>query len=76
MEYNCAIHDTVEIGTENDYLVCFECGHVYKTEQELIDEDYVFRAELYAKYPDTSITVSPATDADEITCCPLCFHDF
>jgi len=62
----CAIHDTVEANetqlAEAD-TVCFECGHVYPTEDDLL-------AEWVNQFGPTERV------AAEIMFCPLCLHDF
>lgn len=65
----CWVHDELEPRSENPYLVCFECGHVYETEADL-ERDY-----MEERPKDTPITVTPVP-ADEIYFCPHCLHDF
>ena len=64
----CAIHDRQEAGT--GFKFCFECGHTYATEKELIDE-YNASGERKGE-PD----LWRATNVENIYFCPLCLHDF
>lgn len=57
----CEIHGTFE-DIDDPYIVCGECGHVYRTARELEDADYVITAEWDM--------------AADILICPLCTHDF
>lgn len=48
------------------HIVCFECAHVYRTAQDLLD---AFNREMPEECP-------PATSTDDIGFCPECLHDF
>lgn len=65
----CAIHNVQEPATDSTYRVCFECGHVYETKQDLIDIEY----ETAQSYGDH---IFPKTNAASILFCPLCLHDW
>lgn len=58
----CHIDNELE-STEGAYLVCPECGHVYRT------PDAVLRA-----YNDVATHVTVMVSS--IMFCPLCLHDF
>lgn len=62
----CYIHHRHEQSVGPTYRVCFECGHVYYTEEELLDEEW------HANGGD----VERLTCADGIYFCPLCLHDW
>jgi hypothetical protein len=63
----CAIHDRNEPTQPGDYLSCFECGHVWRSEA-----DYRADCEDVAlQFP--KMTVENVRLAG---CCPLCTHDF
>lgn len=68
-ESSCAICNKIEPVTDETYEVCFECGHVYETEQDLIDTEY----ETAQSYEDQAI---PKQKGIDILYCPLCLHDF
>lgn len=50
----------------NHYVVCGECGHVFVTASELLDD---FNAARPPGAPQE-------TDVSRIFFCPLCVHDF
>ncbi len=60
----CHIDDKEEKVTDETYLVCFECGHVYETQADLI------------KAWNDESEFKSRSDADDIPFCPLCLHDF
>ena len=64
---DCAIHNKVEEFTESDFWRCFECGHVYKTEQEVVDS---FNS-IMREYLRPS-----ARQAVDVPFCPPCLHDW
>lgn len=61
------------------YRVCFECGHVFLTERNLIEAHNRVVAELNAdqtpNYWPTKV-IPDATSGEEVFCCPFCIHDF
>jgi hypothetical protein len=61
----CYIHHVEEPGP--GFLRCFECGHLYRTEQELVEDNYRTDVEL-----DLSAERLPA---DKIFACAHCGHD-
>lgn len=63
---HCFIHHVNEPAPPESFIVCFECGHVYRTPQHLLE---VFNREKPEECP-------PETDADKIFFCPECIHDF
>ncbi|MEU4726501.1 hypothetical protein AB0G06_43480 [Nonomuraea dietziae] len=62
------------------YVVCFECGHVYATEQDLIDAYNRIVTEMNAdgarRYGDAHQPIALRTSADGIYFCQHCIHDF
>lgn len=72
----CAIHDKYE-SIQGLYIQCFECRHVYMTEQDFVDafnditqqaNDEYERAGMQSRAP-------LATTGEEVTFCGLCLHD-
>lgn len=62
---------------ENDlraFKVCFECGHVFATELELISahNDVVEQINKNDPHPGAR----RAQKAEDVFCCPFCVHDF
>ena len=57
--------DEPEVGA---YRACLECGHVWRTADELLA---AHNREL-ARYPGNI----PETDAARVSCCPLCIHNW
>lgn len=53
-----------------DYRLCFECGHVYRTEDELV------RAHLEILRSLDEPPQEPDHHGETIYACPLCTHDF
>lgn len=74
----CYIHNESEpIPADGAYRVCFECSHVFPTEQALIDDIRSFWEEyIYGEYPDGRCDYVPPTEGREIFSCPHCAHDF
>ena len=73
--YNmCVWHGSEAIFTTS--IVCFECGHVYADDLELLVAQH--EAVLRMKELDTVhfAHISLAVDPDEITFCQECLHDF
>lgn len=58
----CYIHAVHETAEQDDYQLCWECGHVYRSEQELVDE--------YAQAGGRHRL------AQDIMFCPACLHDW
>jgi hypothetical protein len=77
----CAIHGYEPL-PETYFRVCGECGHCFTTAEELIDADRKLRDEIAAfeaAHPWPGIEPTPMVyheDAEDITICPLCTHDF
>lgn len=74
----CMIHYRWEPDQEGDYKACLECRHVWRTEQEFIDDVLADRrqhAEATLRYEGYT---PPADLSDPLTqtFCPLCTHDF
>lgn len=54
---------------------CLECGHVYKTAQELV-EAYNREADSINDAYDGPPPVTYMEKAEDVNFCPLCLHDF
>lgn len=67
---DCAIHETVEKFNDDSFMVCFECGHVFHTEKELIEADH----EMRRQYMGPNVEKAPSSSV--IFSCPHCTHDF
>jgi hypothetical protein len=63
----CHAHHRDEPDLPGDYRSCGECGHVYRTEADLLAEHNDLAAE---------IDLTSATSGAEVYTCPLCAHDF
>lgn len=72
----CHIHSKDETWDTKPYVVCFECGHVYHTAQDL---EAAYRHEVdwinenYGAYDPVPAAYKEAT---EIHFCQACMHDF
>lgn len=83
---HCWWHNVDEPWNDSYYCVCGECFHVYKTEQELVDEYNRVTGEMNAdpdrdKFPAPGAKVPrdpipPKTSGDDIHFCQFCMHDF
>jgi hypothetical protein len=67
MNQHCYSHG-VDEPDEPCFLVCYECSHVFPTEQALVNDDNAVWAEMGVHLGDRP--------AAEIRCCPHCAHDF
>lgn len=65
---HCYSHDVDEEAGPDDFLTCFECNHIFRTEKDLVD--------AYNKEVAEEIGVPEETNASEIYACPFCIHDF
>lgn len=72
----CVIHNIIEAISDSYDWVCFECGHAYRSAQEIIDEDLKARQEFHDIGYNFDDDLTPVTDIDKITFCPLCVHDW
>jgi len=82
----CWCHDTREPVPPNPYVVCFECGHVYATPDDLvaayrrevdrINADEEFKAFEEAVLGIKWVDLTYRTNAEEIVFCQECCHDF
>jgi len=64
---DCYFHPN-EHAQPTDFKQCFECGHSYRTEQELIDE--------YVRGRSADMAHLPIPTTANIFFCPTCDHDF
>jgi hypothetical protein len=78
----CSVHNAYEDGKPS-FRWCLECGHNFKTEQELLDARNTKRMasiewmnkrmpDLYSK----DYVYEPITDSTKINSCPYCLHDW
>jgi hypothetical protein len=69
-ELKCAIHDVIE-----EYVVggiqCFECWHVYPTEEDILIEHRNLAREVKDEHMDEKAVQRAAE-----LYCPLCLHDW
>jgi hypothetical protein len=64
---HCFSHSVDEpVAGDDWHCICFECGHLYQTEDELV-EAYNRGGKLIEAEVD---------NADEIYFCPYCLHNF
>lgn len=64
----CWVHhqyEQIAHGPAGPFIVCFECGHVYNTAEQLVKE-----------YNELAPEDTPERTVDEIFFCPNCLHDF
>ena len=59
---SCSIHEVDEPVPDTTYEVCFECGHVWLTKEEV---ETVYKD----VFPDKGLP-------DDINFCPMCLHDW
>ncbi len=74
---HCASHgvDEPDVGA---YLCCLECGHAFPTAQALV-EAYNADSKRMSEFEHGQgfdVPYVPATDAEAITFCPFCYHDW
>lgn len=70
----CHIHHRIEDIEKGDYRICGECGHIFRTADELVAED--LRVRLMLKAYDSEGTEYKPVEPALIFTCPLCAHDF
>lgn len=76
--HHCAYHDRDEPSRHGDYRACGECCHVWRTEQEFVDDVLRARADhaqAHLRYEGTPLPPN-TTDPRRELFCPLCVHDF
>lgn len=66
----CHTHQCSEPDQPGDYRVCGECGHVFRTREELVLEDLLWQQSV-----DVDPEAQPVS-AESIYSCPHCTHDF
>lgn len=71
----CSIHEKPEEMTAEPYQVCFECGHVYNTSEELVAA-YEQTVQEMIKLDNEGGPFMPKKEAHEIFFCQECLHDF
>lgn len=72
----CASCNRHETALEGDvYKYCLECGHIWKTAQELV-EAYNREVDAINSADGTGLVATYVETADQVYFCPLCLHDF
>lgn len=74
----CVIHQRYEPESANSYKCCIECGHVWPTEQEFIDDVQRARADHAAgmlRYEGIELPPDTSDPRGE-SICPLCTSSF
>lgn len=71
---HCFIHHEDEPVPQDCFLICYECQHVYRTPQDLV-EQHNAAMDLIMEPGETwkPLTVE---QVGEIFSCPVCAHDF
>jgi hypothetical protein len=67
-EEHCLIH-LVDEPDEPNYRICGECRHVFRTVEELVNEER-------ENYRWSTVTVVDGHEEPPMYACPLCTHDF
>lgn len=62
-------HHNGERALPTDFRQCLECGHSYRTAQDLIDA-------YYSESPGSYDTPPGQIRVEDIFFCPFCIHDF
>ena len=77
---HCATHNVDEHIGSSYFVVCFECNHVYRTADELLDTFNAIGRQMYeecvANGWDCCLPFEDQVDPEAIHFCPLCSHDF
>lgn len=63
----CDWHHKKETFIEGESFMCYECGHVFAGEDDLLFESNRKLAGLGA---------ARKTNSQDVTFCPFCYHDF
>lgn len=72
----CFIHGVSEPDMPGDFRSCWECGHIYRSVWDLLLAELEFwRTGVMAGWVHP-LEVPPFGDAERISSCPLCAHDF
>ncbi len=67
---HCYSHNLDESGYGDRFKICFECNHVFRTEEELIE---AYREAVEEFFPGRS---QESIKLEDIFFCPHCHHDF
>lgn len=68
-----------EIDQPGDYRVCGECGHIFRTEQDLLDAERKVLLELARFFPPGRMREDGTRghlSGLSVLSCPLCTHSF
>lgn len=72
----CHVHGHSEDCTTTTYKVCFECGHVYETEADLIRSVNQMFESIAAADGQTLHSNDYWVSGEAVYACPECAHDF
>lgn len=77
----CWSHNVNEPANEETYRICFECNHVFQTEDDLVNAHNAKVEEMRMDGPggdfEWEVAYIPlAQRGSDIHCCPFCIHDF
>ncbi len=75
---HCFFHPNERAPREGDYLVCFECGHVYETADDLRREEASALNDLnrFLELTPRHVVDPAKVDLSTVHSCPLCTHDW
>lgn len=65
----CALHNKME-EYDTESIICGECGHVYRTEDDIVKEWHETMKDI------PSAQLLNVQTAAQVTFCPLCLHDW
>lgn len=78
----CAVHGYEPVPPDA-FRICVECGHVYASEQELLDAHNAVLLQIqthsrlqWQRGDEPPYVYHAAVSADQVHCCPLCTHDW
>jgi hypothetical protein len=73
----CFLHEHWEPVYENNYRVCFECGHSYFTPLAVVFAHNEMMLDLWERWSEEGeLRPTKVDDAASILSCPLCSHDW
>ena len=76
---HCVSCQVDELDRPGDYRVCGECGHIFRTEQDLITAEKALLlsfARFYPEGPQRDRALQGHVSGAAVMSCPLCTHDF
>lgn len=78
-DLGCVHHPNEPAPTADDFTCCFECGHVFKTKEDLVKlvlADYKEHQKVSLQYTGQALPDMTTVDPETWPMCPLCTHDF